>query len=56
MRNRCKNLIGKSEGKKPLGRHRHRREGNIKQILRKYGVRIWIGFKWFKIRSSVRMS
>jgi hypothetical protein len=27
-------LVGKAEGKKPLGRQRHRREGNIKLDLR----------------------
>jgi hypothetical protein len=27
-------LVGKPEGRRPLGRHRHRREDNIKMYLR----------------------
>jgi hypothetical protein len=30
-------LVGKSEGKKPLGRHRHRRGNNIKMDLQELG-------------------
>jgi hypothetical protein len=30
MRNTCKILVGKPEGKRPLGRPRRRWEGNIK--------------------------
>jgi hypothetical protein len=30
MRNAYKVLVGKPEGKRPLGRHRHRWEENIK--------------------------
>jgi hypothetical protein len=32
-------LVGKTEGKRPLGRHRLRREDNIKMDLQKVGWR-----------------
>ena len=37
-------LVGKSEGKRPLGRARHRREDNIKIDLQKVGCGVveWI--------------
>jgi hypothetical protein len=31
-------LVGSSEGKRPLGRPRHRREDNIKMDLREIGI------------------
>jgi hypothetical protein len=31
-------LVGRSEGKRPLGRPRHRREDNIKMDLREIGI------------------
>jgi hypothetical protein len=34
MRNAYKILVGKPTGKRPLGRHRHRWEDNIKMDLR----------------------
>jgi hypothetical protein len=36
-RNVCRILVGKSEGKRPLGRPRHRWENNIKVDLRETG-------------------
>jgi hypothetical protein len=33
LRNLYNNLVGKPEGKRPLGRHRHRWEDNIKMDL-----------------------
>jgi hypothetical protein len=42
-------LVGKLEGKRPLGRPRHRWEDNIKIILGKYGLGVWFGFMWVKI-------
>jgi len=40
-------LVGKYEGKRPLGRPRHRWEDNIKMDLQEVGV--WIGSMWFRI-------
>jgi hypothetical protein len=42
-------LMGKPEGKRPLGRHRLRWEGNIKWIFRKWDVRVWTGSSWLMI-------
>jgi hypothetical protein len=40
MRNSCKILVGKSEGKKSVGRHSHRLEDNIIMYLKKVGCRL----------------
>jgi hypothetical protein len=42
-------LVGKPEGKKPLGRRTHRREDGIRMDLREWG---WIGFDWLEIGAS----
>jgi hypothetical protein len=39
-------LVGKSEGKRPLGRPRHRWEGNINQDLREIGID---GANWIQL-------
>jgi hypothetical protein len=44
-------LVRKSEGKRPLGRHRRWWEDNIKTDLRKDGV-VWTGLIWLRIRTS----
>jgi hypothetical protein len=38
-------LVGKPEGKRPLGRSRHRWEDNIKMDLQEE----WTGLSWLKI-------
>jgi hypothetical protein len=40
-------LVGKPEGRRPLGRPRHRWEDNIKTDLREVGV--WTGLGWLRI-------
>jgi hypothetical protein len=47
MRNAYKNLVGKSEGKRPLGRFRCRWHDNIKTDLKNYGKRVWTG-NWLR--------
>jgi hypothetical protein len=44
MKNAYKILVGKPEGKLPLGRHRHRWENNIRLDLKKIGCEVvdWI--------------
>jgi hypothetical protein len=42
----------KREGRRPLGRPRHRCEDNIKWIFRKWDVRIWNGSSWLRIGTS----
>jgi hypothetical protein len=41
--------MGKTEGKRPLGRHRRRWEDNIKMDLEMWDVGIWTGLSWLKI-------
>jgi hypothetical protein len=42
-------LVGKPEGKRPLGRPRHRWEDNIKTDLQVVGCGAWTGLKWLRI-------
>jgi hypothetical protein len=51
-RNACKVLVGKLEGKRPLGRHRRRWEGNIKIDLREIDEVVWTGLIWPRIGVS----
>jgi hypothetical protein len=39
-------LVGRPEGKRPLGRRRHRREDNIRMDLRKKGID---GLNWIQL-------
>jgi hypothetical protein len=39
-------LVGRPEGKRPLGRPRHRWEDNIKMVLREIG---FDGVNWFQL-------
>jgi hypothetical protein len=43
MRNAYNILVGKPEGKRPLGRPQHRWEDNIRMDLRKI---VWEGVDW----------
>jgi hypothetical protein len=47
-------LVGKPEGKRPLGRPRHRQEGNIKMDLKEVGCGAWTGSSWFLNRDRWR--
>jgi hypothetical protein len=42
-------LVGKPEGKRPLGRPRHRWEDGIRMDLTEIGLGVWIGFDWLRI-------
>jgi hypothetical protein len=42
-------LVGKSEGKRPLGRLKRRWEDNIKMDLHEVGWGTWIGLIWLRI-------
>jgi hypothetical protein len=42
-------LVGKPEGRRPLGRSRRRWEDNIKMDLGEIGFGMWIGFIWLRI-------
>jgi hypothetical protein len=45
-RNACRILVGNPEGKRPLGRPRHRWVDNIKMDLREIG---WGGMDWIDL-------
>jgi hypothetical protein len=47
-----RDLVARPEGKRPLGRPRHRREGNIKMDHRETGIDRANGFGWLRIGSS----
>ena len=42
-------LVRKSEGKRQLGRPRHRWEDNIKMDLQEVGCGVWTGLSWLRI-------
>jgi len=42
-------LVGKPEGKRPLGIHRHRWEHNIKMDLQEVRWGSWTGLIWLRI-------
>jgi hypothetical protein len=44
--NACRILVGKQEGRRPLGRSRHRWLDNIKVDLRETG---WDGLDWIDV-------
>jgi len=45
----CKVLVGKSEGKRLLGRPRRRWDDNIKMDLQEVGCEVWTGSSWLRI-------
>jgi hypothetical protein len=52
--NACRILVGRPEGKRPLGRSRHRWVDNIKMDLREIGWDgvVWIGLIWLTIETT----
>jgi hypothetical protein len=42
-------LVGKPEGKRPLGRPRRRWEDNIKMDVQKFGGDVETGWSWLRI-------
>jgi hypothetical protein len=45
-------LVKKPQGKRPLGRPKHRWEDNIKVDLKGIGLEMWTGFIWLRIGFS----
>jgi hypothetical protein len=41
-------LVGKPEGKRPLGRPRRRWEDGVRMDLGEIGLGVWIGFDWLR--------
>jgi hypothetical protein len=52
MRNTYKILVGKPEGKRPLGRPRRRWEDNIRMDLREIRWKMLIGYIWLRMETS----
>jgi hypothetical protein len=48
-------LVGKPEGKRPLGRCRHGWENNIKIGLKEIGWWLWVGLIWLSICTGGRL-
>jgi hypothetical protein len=48
-------LVGKPEGKRPLGRPRCRWDDNIKMVLKEVGCGVmdWIGLRWRALVNAV---
>jgi hypothetical protein len=46
---RIQGLVGKPEGKRPLGRRKRRWEIIIRWIFRKWDVGVWSGSIWLRI-------
>jgi hypothetical protein len=46
VRSASKILVGKPEGKRPLGRHRHKWKGNIEMDVRQMK---FVGVDWIKL-------
>jgi hypothetical protein len=44
-----RDLVGKPEGKRPLGSPRHGWEHNIKTGCRKWDLGAWTGWSWLRI-------
>jgi hypothetical protein len=42
-------LVGRPDGKRPLGKHMRRCEDNIKMNLQEVGWRAWTGLIWLRI-------
>ena len=54
MEERCiQGLVGKREGKRPLGRPRSRWEMILRWVFRKWDVGVWIGSSWLRIGTGV---
>jgi len=45
----CRLLVGKPEGKRPLGRPRRKLEDTIKMDLQEVGCGVWTGSSWLRI-------
>ena len=45
-------LVGKPEGKRPMGRPRRRWVGNIGWISRRWDVGMWTGLDWPRIETG----
>jgi hypothetical protein len=54
INNTYKISVGKTEGKKQLGRPRSRWDNNTKWILKKLDRKVWAGFIWHRTNNQWR--
>jgi hypothetical protein len=54
-RNVYRLLVGKPEGKRPLGRSRRRWVDNIKMDILETGWRVWTGLVWHRTGTSAEL-
>jgi hypothetical protein len=54
-RGKCRVLVGKPEGRRPLGRPGRRWEDNVKMDLQKMGLGAWTGLTWLRIGKGGRL-
>jgi hypothetical protein len=54
-RGAIRGLVGRPEGKRPLGRRRRRCEDNIKMGLQEAGWWVWTGLIWVRIGTDSGM-
>jgi hypothetical protein len=54
-RNAYRILVRKTEGKRPLGRHRCTWGGNIKMVLGELEWRVWTVFIWLRRQASGKL-
>ena len=54
MRGVYRVLVGKPEGKRPLGKPRYRWEDNIKMDLKKWDEGAWTGLNWLRTGTGGR--
>jgi hypothetical protein len=45
-------LVGKPEGKRPMGKPRRRWEDNIQMYLQEVGCGVWTGLIWLRIETG----
>jgi hypothetical protein len=45
-------LVGKPEGKRPLGRPRRRWEDNVRVDLQEVECGVWTGLRWLRIETG----
>jgi hypothetical protein len=45
-------VVGKPEGKRPVGRPRRRWEDNIRMDLQEVGCGVWAGLSWLRIETG----
>jgi len=44
-------LVGKPEGKKPLGSPKRRWEDKFSRIFRKWDMGVWTGSSWLRVKT-----